>query len=120
MASHTKSDSMGSAGPMLTREEEVDERLRHMNETFLASLEGLSGGRRRGSMGGDSASGSPVSSVGGRGEGDSRGMRCTEIGRETSRPRLGSLRRMSANDVASSGGSAEVMGKLELDEEPRV
>lgn len=120
MASHTKSDSMGSAGPMLTREEEVDERLRHMNETFLASLEGLSGGRRRGSMGGDSAGGSPVSSVGGRGEGDSRGMRCAEIGRETSRPRLGSLRRMSANDVASSGGSAEVMGKLELDEEPRV
>ncbi|KAG1803999.1 uncharacterized protein BJ212DRAFT_953476 [Suillus subaureus] len=118
--SHTKSDSMGSAGPMLTREEEVDERLRHMNETFLASLEGLGSGRRRGSMGGHSAGGSPISSTSGRDEGENRGMRRTEIRRGTSRPRLGSLRSMSANDVASSGGSAEVMGKLELDEEPRA
>ncbi|KAG1863173.1 autophagy-related protein 13-domain-containing protein [Suillus subalutaceus] len=118
--SHTKSNSVGSAGPMLTREEEVDERLRHMNETFLASLEGLGGGRRRGSMGGDSTGGSPISSASGRDEGENRGMRRTEIRRETSRPRLGSLRSMSANDVASSGGSAEVMGKLELDEEPRA
>ncbi|KAG1723160.1 hypothetical protein EDB19DRAFT_1898113 [Suillus lakei] len=99
-SSHTKSDSMGSAGPMLTREEEVDERLRHMNETFLASLEGL----------------------GVAGEEPTRGMRRAEEGtrRETSRPRLGSLRNMSANDIASSGGSAEVMGKLELDEEPQA
>jgi autophagy-related protein 13 len=37
---------------------------------------------------------------------------------DTSRPPLGRLRRMSANDVASSGGSAEVMGRMELDEEP--
>jgi autophagy-related protein 13 len=118
--SHTKSDSMGSAGPMLTREEEVDERLRHMNETFLASLEGLGGSRRRGSMGGDSAGGSPISSASGRDEGENRGMRRMEIRRETSRPSPGSLRSMSANDVASSGGSAEVMGKLELDEEPRA
>jgi autophagy-related protein 13 len=120
--SHTKSDSMGSAGPMLTREDEVDERLRHLNEAFFASLEGLGGGRRRGSMGGDSAGGSPVSSASGRGEGDSRGMRRAEEGfrRETSRPRLGALRSMSANDVASSGGSAEVMGRLELDEEPEA
>lgn len=118
--SHTKSDSMGSAGPMLTREEEVDERLRHMNETFLASLEGLGGSRRRGSIGGDSAGASPISSVSGRGEGENRSSRPTGIWRETSRPRLGSLRSMSANDVASSGGSAEVMGKLELDEEPQA
>ncbi|KAG1727396.1 hypothetical protein EDB19DRAFT_1929858 [Suillus lakei] len=120
-SSHTKSDSMGSAGPMLTREEEVDERLRHMNETFLASLEGLGGGRRRASMGGDSAGGSPISSLSGHG-GETRGMRRAEEGtrRETSRPRLGSLRNMSANDIASSGGSAEVMGKLELDEEPQA
>lgn len=120
--SHTKSDSMGSAGPMLTREDEVDERLRHLNEAFFASLEGLGGGRRRGSVGGDSAGGSPVSSASGRGEGDSRGMRRAEEGfrRETSRPRLGALRSMSANDVASSGGSAEVMGRLELDEEPEA
>lgn len=120
--SHTKSDSMGSAGPMLTREEDVDERLRHMNETFLASLEGLSGGRRRGSMGGDSSGGSPISSASGRGEGENRGMRRAEEGfqRQTSRPRLGALRSMSTNDVASSGGSAEVMGRLELDEEPEA
>lgn len=118
--SHTKSDSMGSAVPMLTREEEVDERLRHMNETFLASLEGLGGSRRRGSIGGDSAGASPISSVSGRGEGENRGSRPTGIWRETSRPRLGSLRSMSANDVASSGGSAEVMGKLEFDEEPQA
>ncbi|KAG2119376.1 autophagy-related protein 13-domain-containing protein [Suillus clintonianus] len=123
--SHTKSDSTGSAGPMLTQQSEVDERLRHMNEMFLASLEGLggSGGRRRGSMGGDSAGGSPISSSSGHGEGETRGMRRAEgVGtrRDTSMPRLGSLRSMSANDIASSGGSAEVMGKLELDEEPRA
>lgn len=120
--SHVKSDSVGSAGPMLTREAEVDERLRHMNETFFASLEGLGGGRRRGSMGGDSAGGSPRSSLSGHGEGETRAMRRAEDGirRETSRPRLGSLRSMSANDIASSGGSAEVMGRLELDEEPQA
>ncbi|KIJ60808.1 hypothetical protein HYDPIDRAFT_116659 [Hydnomerulius pinastri MD-312] len=39
---------------MLTKEAEVDERLKHMNEVFLASLEGLKSGssRRRKSAGG--------------------------------------------------------------------
>ncbi|KAG2149151.1 hypothetical protein DEU56DRAFT_924469 [Suillus clintonianus] len=53
MPSHTQSDSTGSAGPMLTQQSEVDECLSHMNEMFLASLEGLggNGGRRRGLYG---------------------------------------------------------------------
>jgi len=130
-SSHT-TDSMGSAGPILTREAEVDERLRHMHEMFRASLEGLGGGRRKGSstsMGGGSsasAGGSARSSfIHGRGEGVGRAEEGTEIGTgigsrgETSRLPLGRVRRMSANDVASSGGSAEVMGRMELDEEPR-
>jgi len=72
-------------------------------------------------MGGESAGGSPRSSLSGRGEGETRGIRADEGTRgETSRLRLGSLRRMSANDIASSGGSAEVMGRLELDEEPQT
>ncbi|KAF9219119.1 hypothetical protein BS17DRAFT_438351 [Gyrodon lividus] len=36
-----------SMGPMLTREAEVDEKLRHMHEVFLASLEGLGSGSTR-------------------------------------------------------------------------
>lgn len=128
-SSHT-TDSMGSAGPILTREAEVDERLRHMHEMFRASLEGLGGGRRRGSST-SVASGSPASAGGsGRssfsGHGHGQSNRAGYVGEgsgvrtrgETSRPTLGKLRRMSANDVASSGGSAEVMGRMELDEEP--
>jgi len=123
-------DSMGSAGPILTREAEVDERLRHMHEMFRASLEGLGGGRRRGSstsIGGGSpasAGGSTRSSFSGHGQADRAG-RVEEgvvIGTrgDRSKPIRGRLRRMSANDIASSGGSAEVMGRMELDEEPWV
>jgi len=120
---------MGSVGPILTREAEVDERLRHMHEMFRASLEGFGEGRRKGSStsrgGGSSASagGSARSSLSGHGQGH-EGVGRAEEGSgistrgETSRPMLGRLRRMSANDVASSGGSAEVMGRMELDEEP--
>jgi autophagy-related protein 13 len=132
-SSHT-TDSMGSAGPILTREAEVDERLRHMHEMFRASLEGLGGGRRRESstsMGGGSPAsigGSGRSSLSGHGHGLSERVGRAEDGTgigtgirtrgDTSRPPLGRLRRMSANDVASSGGSAEVMGRMELDEDP--
>ena len=55
--------SSTSMGPMLTREAEVDEKLKHMHEVFLASLEGLESGssRRRDSTAGrvrsESASG---------------------------------------------------------------
>lgn len=120
---------MGSAGPILTREAEVDERLRHMHEMFRASLEGIGEGRRKGSStsrgvgSSASAGGSARSSLSGHGQGH-EGVERAEDGSgisargETSRPTLGKLRRMSANDVASSGGSAEVMGRMELDEEP--
>ncbi|KIJ60811.1 hypothetical protein HYDPIDRAFT_97800 [Hydnomerulius pinastri MD-312] len=113
-----------STEPMLTREAEVDERLKHMNEVFLASLEGFKSGssRRResasasGSGRGDESGGegsnSQSSSLSGyRGVGGGSG--------DVSRPRLGSMRSVSANDVASSGGSAEVMGRLELDDDSR-
>lgn len=39
--------SSTSMGPMLTREAEVDEKLKHMHEVFLASLEGLGSGSSR-------------------------------------------------------------------------
>ncbi|KIJ57586.1 hypothetical protein HYDPIDRAFT_120530 [Hydnomerulius pinastri MD-312] len=44
---------------MLTKEAEVDERLKHMNEVFLASLEGFKSGssRRRESGRGDESGG---------------------------------------------------------------
>lgn len=119
---------MGPAGPILTREAEVDERLRHMQEMFRASLEGLGEGRRKGSStsrgGGSSASagGSARSSLSGHDQGHEGVGRAEEDSgistRGQTRPTLGRLRRMSANDVASSGGSAEVMGRMELDEEP--
>jgi hypothetical protein len=94
---------------MLTREEEVDERLRHMNETFLAGLVGLGGGRRRGSMGGDSAGASPILSVSGHGEGESRGSRPTGTWREMSRPRLGSSRSISANESKIDTGRPHIL-----------
>ncbi|KAH7915511.1 autophagy-related protein 13-domain-containing protein [Hygrophoropsis aurantiaca] len=127
-AERTGNDSDGSRrssiGPMLTTEADVDERLKHMNEMFLASLEGLGGNRRRerrpsadqgdGSSAASSTDGAVAraeTSSGRRDERDAGGSR------DVSRPRLGSLRSASANDVASSGGSAEVMGRLELDDE---
>ncbi|KAH7929214.1 hypothetical protein BV22DRAFT_1102631 [Leucogyrophana mollusca] len=122
----TESDGSkrSSTGPMLTKEADVDERLRHMNEVFLASLEGLGGGRRRERrQGDDQGEESSVASSGdGASRGDVSGGRRDERGapsssRDVSRPRLGSLRSASANDAASSGGSAEVMGRLELDDD---
>ncbi|KAI6040787.1 autophagy-related protein 13-domain-containing protein [Pisolithus marmoratus] len=121
---HRRSSSSISAGPMLTREAEVDEKLKHMNEMFLASLAGLGygTGRRRSSeqMGvvtigreGDDVSPGAGSVEAGGGGGSSRG---SVSGSGGQRPRLGS---MGSGDVASSGGSAEVIGRLELDEESR-
>jgi len=60
--SASEGESKGSStsmGPMLTREVEVDEKLRHMHEVFLASLEGLGSesSRRRDSTAGRSGSG---------------------------------------------------------------
>ncbi|KAF8178962.1 autophagy-related protein 13-domain-containing protein [Pholiota molesta] len=49
-------------GPMLTTESEIDERLRRMNETFLRSLEGISGGSTRRKKGATDTSGTESSS----------------------------------------------------------
>ncbi|KAH7890632.1 autophagy-related protein 13-domain-containing protein [Phlebopus sp. FC_14] len=112
-----------SLGPVLTGEAEVGGELDRMREVFLASLEGLGSGstrRRDQSSGAKESGGSDVESqsradsrsedvLGGRGEGLAY----------PSRPRLASGRSMSANGIASSGGSAEVIGRLELDEDSR-
>jgi len=109
--------SSTSMGPMLTREAEVDEKLRHMHEVFLASLEGLGSGssRRRdnasGQSGSESASGvvrgddsTPVSRPsswdGGRGGGSVGVALPSGLRRERS---SGSLRSVSAMEVGSSG-----------------
>ncbi|KAI5985857.1 autophagy-related protein 13-domain-containing protein [Pisolithus albus] len=114
---HRRSSSSISAGPMLTREAEVDEKLKHMNEMFLASLEGLGcgSGRRR------SSEQVGVVSIGRDGDGASPGTGSSGVSVSGSggvqRPRLRSMRSFSGGggDVASSGGSAEVIGRLELD-----
>ncbi|KIK78786.1 hypothetical protein PAXRUDRAFT_834443 [Paxillus rubicundulus Ve08.2h10] len=118
-----------SMGPMLTRESEVDEKLKHMHEVFLASLEGLaSGSSRRRDNSSTSVSGSgnrsgagrddePRENYGGGSDTSGVGLPSGLERRDESRLRLGSLRSMSATDVASSGGSAEVMGKLDLDDD---
>ncbi|KAI6095885.1 hypothetical protein EV401DRAFT_2062389 [Pisolithus croceorrhizus] len=119
---HRRSSSSISAGPMLTREAEVDEKLKHMNEMFLASLEGLGygSGRRRSSeqvgVGRDGHDASPGTRSLGGGGGSSGG---SVSGSGVRRPRLGSMRSFSGGDVASSGGSAEVIGRLELDEDSK-
>lgn len=84
---------------MLTSEGEVDEKLRKMNETFLASLEGLGG--IEGSIRRKKTD-SP----------ESRGRESpTGLGmRGFVRPRYGS---------AASQGSEEVIGKMEFDDDRR-
>ncbi|KAI6100325.1 autophagy-related protein 13-domain-containing protein [Pisolithus sp. B1] len=119
---HRRSSSSISAGPMLTREAEVDERLKYMNEMFLASLEGLGygTGRSRSSeqvgVGRDGDDASPGTRSLGEGGGSSGG---SVSGSGVRRPRLRSMRSFSGGDVASSGGSAEVIGRLELDEDSK-
>ncbi|KAI6094940.1 hypothetical protein EDD16DRAFT_1681885, partial [Pisolithus croceorrhizus] len=91
-----------------------------MNEMFLASLEGLGygSGRRRSceqvGVGRDGDNASPGTRSLGGGGGSSGGSVSG-----VRRPRLGSMRSFSAGDVASSGGSAEVIGRLELDEDSK-
>jgi hypothetical protein len=63
------SASSSASGPMLTNESDVEEKLRLMNQTFMESLEGLSGARRRECTISklSSGQGSPRSSEGGIG-----------------------------------------------------
>ncbi|KAI9462579.1 hypothetical protein HD554DRAFT_2126846 [Boletus coccyginus] len=116
--------SSTSMGPMLTREAEVDEKLRHMHEVFLASLEGLGSGsnRRRDSTSGRSGSGS-ASGV--------RGEDSAPISRPSSQDggvgglglpsvlgserQSGSPRSVSAVVAGSTGRQAGTLGKLEME-----
>ena len=112
--------SSTSMGPMLTREAEVDEKLKHMHEVFLASLEGLGSGnsRRRDSTGGSgSASGVvrgedsvPISRPGSL-DGGSGGLGMglpSGLGRER---QSGSPRSASAMEVGSSGRQVGLPGR---------
>lgn len=108
-----RSSTLGGSGPMLTREAEIDERLRHMHEVFMASLEGLGSGAQRGAQTSAAGEESPV------GDGGSASASASGSAVGAQRPRLGSMRSLSGGDGASSGGSAEVVGRMELDEEAR-
>lgn len=117
--------SSTSMGPMLTREAEVDEKLRHMHEVFLASLEGLGSGsnRRRDSTSGRSGSGSASGVV--------RGEDSVPISRPSSQDggvgglglpsvlgserQSGSPRSVSAVVAGSTGRQAGMLGKLEME-----
>ena len=115
----------GASDPMLTREAEIHEQLRHMRKAFMASLEGLrSGTARQGTQTsassiaddsspvGDSATASAGASAVASGSASASASGST-------RPRLGLMRLLSGGDGASSGGSAEVLGRMELDEDAR-
>ena len=121
----TTDSQHGASDPMLMREAEIHEQLRHMRKAFMASLEGLgSGTARRGAQTsassiaddsspvGDSATASAGASAVASGSTSASASRST-------RPRLGSMRLLSGGDGASSGGSAEVLGRMELDEDAR-
>lgn len=119
--------SSASMGPMLTREAEVDEKLRHMHEVFLASLEGLGSGssRRRNSASGGSGSGSgfaggvvrgedyaPISRPSSRGAGGLGSGLPSGLGRER---HLGSLKSVSAMETGSSGGQAGLSDRVDIE-----
>jgi autophagy-related protein 13 len=119
----------------LTSESEVDEKLKQMNETFLASLEGLGGGgsskRINRSQGGSSDIGN------GSGDEVVHLRRRTSAGNEVNLRLLGRGRgRSVAGGPGSGSGSAsgsdmvlgtgigggssdEIIGKMELDDERR-
>lgn len=116
--------SSTSMGPMLTREAEVDEKLRHMNEVFMASLEGLGSGhnRRRDSASGGSGSGSasgvvreeesaPISRPSSRAAGGLGSGLPSGLGRDR---HSGPLRSVSGMEVGSSGGQAGLSGRLDI------
>jgi autophagy-related protein 13 len=107
--------SHSGPGAMLTSEVEVDERLRQMNETFLASLEGLGGGSGGGGVSGGvrrrraASEHSSRSGTGSRGERDAAAF--PQRGRG-GRPPLTSPGSRAESDA---GGSEEVMGRMSLD-----
>lgn len=120
-ASDGAKQSSTSMGPMLTREAEVDEKLKHMHEVFLASLEGLGSGGGRSGSGSGSASGVirgeesiPVSrpssrdgGAGGLGSGFPSGL-----GRVR---RSGSLRSASAVEGGRQAGLSDRLRDMEGD-----
>ena len=120
------SASSSTSGPMLTNESDVDEKLRQMNQTFMESLEGLGGARRRERTTSRKSSdqGSPRPSEGGIGrerEGGGNG----NVGRGRApfmmpprRPLLES-RGSASPDVSGVQGSDEVIGRMSLEEERR-
>ncbi|KAI0041580.1 hypothetical protein FA95DRAFT_1548537 [Auriscalpium vulgare] len=113
-------------GPMLTSEAAVDDQLRRMNETFLATLEMVGGGRRR-----ERTFSSPAS----------RAERISEVSEPSATSAASGSRDVSRNsslrsDMGRGRGlreliprrpgsrtdsiaSEEVIGKLELDDERR-
>lgn len=124
-------------GPMLTSESEVDERLRRMNETFLASLEGLGGGSADGSGNGSTRRRERVrerertrvtreDSVEARASTEEAelALREREYARMRGSPFSGLSRRRHGSTSTSvsegvSQGSEEVIGRIELDYERR-
>ncbi|KAL0567159.1 autophagy protein 13 [Marasmius crinis-equi] len=114
------------SGPMLTTETEVDEKLRRMNEAFLASLEGLGGSSRTpGNSSPTSASRPstrPSNFLGEQSSGlalalgssvsPSTGARGSRRG-STGSPLHNQLQ-LTTRSGSSSGGSEEVLGRLDL------
>ena len=113
----------GASGPMLAREAEIDERLQYMHEVFMASLKGLgSGTARRGAQTSASSiadDSSPVGDSTTASAGASAVASGTASASASGSTRLGSMRLLSGGDGALSGGSAEVLGRMELDEDAR-
>lgn len=131
------SGQSSASGPMLTSEMEVDERLRQMNEAFMASLKGLGGSTRRkdrrqiedsGESGSRSGRGGVTierrrtanlssAEVSGTSQTPNRD-RDRESGRGPlllmGRPRHGSG--STSTSDAGGQGSEEVIGRLELDD----
>ncbi|KII85697.1 hypothetical protein PLICRDRAFT_45046 [Plicaturopsis crispa FD-325 SS-3] len=85
----SRREGSGSTGPMLTNESEIDERLRQMKETFLASLDGL-------------------------GDGPRRERRPSSRGAASGRDSL-PLPSPSVSDAGIGQGSDEVMGRMSFD-----
>lgn len=117
--------SSTSMGPMLTREAEVDEKLRHMHDVFLASLEGLGSGsiRRRNSASGGPGSGSatgvargedsaPISRPSSRGAGGLGVGLPSGLGRER---HSGSPRSVSVMVAGSSGRQTGSSGMADIE-----
>ncbi|KAK7062709.1 autophagy protein 13 [Paramarasmius palmivorus] len=117
----TAASPPAGSGPMLTSQTEVEDKLKKMNEMFLASLEGLGSGSGSGSGSSrqrGSAESSPVSSTrpplsSGMGTGARPGMYHRRSGSGSGR---GSPLPLMFTDRERRGsqGSEEVIGRLEL------